>query len=78
MCRIILLLEREGERERSPYTVIGSDTCVLTEKLLVNWQLLGGGLMQICFERQKNSCNLENKGTVCVCVTTFVHLTSYK
>lgn len=58
------------ERERSSYTVIGSDTCVLTEGLLVNWQLLGGGLMQICCERQKNSCvTLKTGGTVmCVCV----------
>lgn len=35
--------------------VTESDVCVLTERLLVNWQLLAGGLMQICCESQRDT-----------------------
>lgn len=60
------------ERERSPDTVIVSDMCVLTEGLFVNWQLLAGGLMQMCCDRQKNcGVTLKTRGQsaiVCVCV----------
>lgn len=49
--------------------------CVLTERLLANWQLFARGLMQMCCERQRNSgVTLKNGNSdhdVCVCMCTF-------
>lgn len=70
--------DRERETERSPDTVIGSDVCILTERLFVNWQLLAGGLIQICCDQQKNSSVTLGESWPELCVFVCVHVTSHK